>query len=105
MVDVLGMRATRVTAVMGWSVLREQACDANVSVVFTETLPKPKLARLWVFLFAVVPKVFVHRRELLAKRQREPVLEVVIRGNAVCNDIGFAKEEIAAEFVDHVVTS
>ena len=63
--------------------------------------PRPEFARLRVLLMVEMAKVFIERRPLLTKRQRETGMEVIIGGNPVSDNIGFREKDIAGYFINH----
>ena len=74
--------------------LRHQIEDPN-----SEAYPCPNFTGLRMTLLNIVAEVFHHRRPLFSQGQGQPLIEVVVRGDTVCNGLGFCEKNVAGYFV------
>ena len=50
-----------------------------------------------------MPKFFNHGRPPFAQRQGKAGVEVVVRGDAVCDHLGFGEQNVAGDFGQHEI--
>ena len=87
----------RLAAVIVSAILSEQIDD--IAAIGTHPCPQP--AGLGVLGLAVMAEVLIQRRHTLTQLQREPLMEIIIWGNAMRNGFCAAQQDVAAQFVDH----
>lgn len=95
-VEVVIGGATGSGVFRGGGFLGEQVDDPTS----VRTGPDPESSGRGMRRVQVVAEVLVERRPVLTEREREPGIEVIIRGNAVGNGVGRALEKISGNEVD-----
>ena len=96
-VDVFDARLACVAACVGGGVLGEETDDAETA----GGAPHPEGACVRVFLVVEVAEVFVKGGPLFAEGEGEAGVEVVVRGDAVGDDLSFGEENVAGDLMDH----
>ena len=68
------------------------------------TGPHPALAHLGVLRLAVVPKIFVEGGPVFTQGKSEALMKVVVRRDAMGDQLCLALEKVAADISNHVCT-